>query len=1044
MDMEKLQIQIEAESSDAANSIDRLSASLKRLEQATQGGAGLESFKKDLEGLNKASGVSGALNKVSESVKKVRSDYSSLETRIKAVSSQFAKLPVEAQKAAQTAAKANNSLAALSQNRQAKTLEQVSASLDSLSKAATATSSTFGNNRENITAVANAYAALPSSVQRAISAMAKVEELSNKNGKTLTLFATKIKASVAMLASYSFVLRKIASVSGGSVTSINEYIENVNLFQVAMGEFYDEAFAYANLVEDRLGIDSSEWMRNQGVFMSMANGFGLARKQAYDLSESLTELTYDISSLYNEDMTTAAQRLQSALAGEIEPIRRLGISISQATLEEFALSKGIQESVTQMTEQEKALLRSLKLIEGASTIGAVGDFVKTIESPANAMRILQQQLTQLSRAFGSVLLPAVISVLPYLQAFVGIVTDAIRALASFVGFTMPEWDANDWGQEAVGDMGGSFDDATASAKKFKSAMLGIDELNVISPPSGSAGGGAEVSGWAAGLEIPNLWDKEQIAAIEREADQIREKLEPILKVVGLIAAGLAGWAIARSFLDGLSSANGALLTVLGSALYLYNAFDAFNTGLDWSNLIGMIGGASLAVLALRSAFGKTAAAVGLLVSTIGFLIVGIKDVFENGFTPQNMLSLALGVVGIGVAVGLLSGSIQKGLVAGAIVLAITAFILLTDKVFGVLNAIKQMVWNGVLLIANLASAAAAAAGNFVILMKNTASGLWEVWQTATFNILAAFINTWEGAKAKFNGFLEAVLTGIKWIADKANGLLEVFGVQIDTSGISKQLDELEAQQAAGREIEYKSFADAWDKGFSKTEFINVKAAAQSYEYGGIEEAYATGSAIGEGIQNSIKELLGVEAQQPVMDTIGGFQEFMAEATGIENQWREEFGTGLNDKIDGLEDVQKSVSESSTQKVNSAVRSAASQITSAVNRMRINIVNNYITESSSPARYATGGFPQMGELFIAREAGPEMVGNIGGRSAVANNDQIVEGISAGVYAAVSAAMQGGEDNINLAVYLDGKQLNAAIKKVQKQAGARIGTSGLIYT
>lgn len=110
--------------------------------------------------------------------------------------------------------------------------------------------------------------------------------------------------------------------------------------------------------------------------MSMANGFGLARQQAYDLSEGLTELAYDLSSLYNEDTEQSVLRLQSALAGEIEPIRRLGISISQATLQEYALAHGIDESVMSMTEQEKALLRSLVLMEGASRIGAIGDFAK--------------------------------------------------------------------------------------------------------------------------------------------------------------------------------------------------------------------------------------------------------------------------------------------------------------------------------------------------------------------------------------------------------------------------------------------------------------------------------------------------------------------------------------------------------------------------------------------------------------------------------------------------------------------------------------------
>ena len=131
----------------------------------------------------------------------------------------------------------------------------------------------------------------------------------------------------------------------------------------------------------------------------------------------MTELAYDLSSLYNEDTEQSVLRLQSALAGEIEPIRRLGISISQATLQEYALAHGIDESVMSMTEQEKALLRSLVLMEGASRIGAIGDFAKTLESPANAMRVLRQQITQLGRAIGTVFVPILIQVIPWVQAF---------------------------------------------------------------------------------------------------------------------------------------------------------------------------------------------------------------------------------------------------------------------------------------------------------------------------------------------------------------------------------------------------------------------------------------------------------------------------------------------------------------------------------------------------------------------------------------------------------------------------------------------------
>ena len=168
--------------------------------------------------------------------------------------------------------------------------------------------------------------------------------VSGANSKTTSWLKRLSKMTIAGVGIY-----RVTEYVKSCVRSVTDYVENVNLFQVSMDEFYDEAFAYAQLVSDKMGVDPSEWMRNQGVFMSMANGFGLAREQAYALSEGLTELSYDLSSLYNEDVEQSALRLQSALAGEIEPIRRLGISISQATLQEYALAHGIDESVTAMT-----------------------------------------------------------------------------------------------------------------------------------------------------------------------------------------------------------------------------------------------------------------------------------------------------------------------------------------------------------------------------------------------------------------------------------------------------------------------------------------------------------------------------------------------------------------------------------------------------------------------------------------------------------------------------------------------------------------------
>lgn len=439
---------------------------------------------------------------------------------------------------------------------------------------------------QNIKALSSALTGMRKSAQNATTGLSGVVQQMKALKTTGTSASKSLKVIKSALGAIGY--RQIVKYLGSAVTSINEYVENVNLFQVSMGKFYQEASDYARLVSDKLGVDPSQWMRTQGVFMSMANGFGMAEEKAYALSEGLTELSYDISSLYNEDIETAATRLQSALAGEIEPIRRLGISISQATLEEYALTKGINESVASMTEQEKALLRSLKLIEGAADIGAIGDFAKTLESPANAIRVLNAQLTQFKRAIGSVMLPAIIQVLPYVQAFVSLLTDLISRLAVLVGFEMPEWDSNSW-SSGFGEAADSVDGVTGAVKKLKRETIGIDELNIIGNNNSGGGAGAGgTSGWAKNLDIPNLWDKNAIAQIETESQKIKAVLEDILTVATAIGITFLGWKIAQGVPATISAIKDATLLLNGHLIATTPVAQKLATAMKFAGVAGAI------------------------------------------------------------------------------------------------------------------------------------------------------------------------------------------------------------------------------------------------------------------------------------------------------------------------------------------------------------------------------------------------------------------------------------------------------------------------
>ena len=663
VDIDSLQIEIEATSSDAASKINQLATALTNLKSAAKGGAGLTTTTKQLQALSNAAKLINGTNLNSQKIQQFASAMNSLST-------------------IQKASGLNSTINAL------KKLPEISTALDKadLGKFAQQMNQVASAMRPLATEmqkVANGFSAFPIRIQKIIQSNSALAASNNKTAKSFGVLGTGISSTVAKLGVYYLAFQRIATVASDWIKSANDYIENVNLFQVSMGEFYDEAFAYAQLVSDRLGIDPSEWMRNQGVFMSMANGFGLAREQAYALSEGLTELSYDLSSLYNEDVEQSALRLQSALSGEIEPIRRLGISISQATLQEYALAHGIEESVTAMTEQEKALLRSLVLMEGAARVGAIGDFAKTLESPANAMRVLRQQITQLGRALGTVLLPIIVQIIPWIQAFVEILTDGIRALASLVGFTMPDWDTSDWGSGitmGADDATDAIDDTTKSAKKLKRELLGIDELTILEPSSSTGTSGLDegVSGWASGLEIPNIWDQQAISEIKTKADEIKAMIQDNLADVTAIVSGFSLAVGAILALTGINIPLGVSLMASGAAGLIssvalnWGSMDSALSGI-LSTITGMLGGFFLALGAILTFSGANIPIGIALMATGAASLVAAAAINWEGLGGQiaGALSTISGIVGgallaVGAVLAFSGGNIPLGIALMAV------------------------------------------------------------------------------------------------------------------------------------------------------------------------------------------------------------------------------------------------------------------------------------------------------------------------------------------------------------------------------------------
>jgi phage-related protein len=439
------------------------------------------------------------------------------------------------------------------------------------------------------------------------------------------------------------------------ITESSNYVENVNLFTVSMGEYATEAQRYAETVGEAMGIDPGEWMRNQGVFMTLATGFGVASDRAATMSKNLTQLGYDISSFYNLNMEEAMKKLQSGLAGELEPLRRIGYDLSQAKLAATALSLGIEKTVSSMTQAEKAELRYYAIMTQVTT--SHGDMARTLNAPANQLRIFKSQLTMAAREIGNVFIPMLNNILPTAIAVVKVIRILSSHIASLLGFEMPEIDYS--GVDSMGGLNEELEEGAENAKKLKNYMMGFDELNVIDPTSGVDD---EDLSSSFDFELPEydfmegLIDSKVNAIVEKMkewlgitgeidswADLLETRFGNILELVKSIGTLIITWKVA-SWINSLSTGIGKLkgdiqksgltkilvgitIAVTGFELEKAGAYELGLNGLDLDSLLKTAIGSALGIAGSLLVFGT--GPLGWTVG-IGLALVALISGFEMG------------------------------------------------------------------------------------------------------------------------------------------------------------------------------------------------------------------------------------------------------------------------------------------------------------------------------------------------------------------------------------------------------------------------------
>jgi hypothetical protein len=602
-----------------------------------------------------------------------------------------------------------NKIPDLAQKLDSKTVGDFSTACQKLSAALTPLASQLDK-------VGNAFAKLPPQLSKVVTQANRVTAANEKQRKSYLSLSNQMNGFMRNMAKL-VSLKAIAEYLGNAVAKFNDFYEATDLFHNAMGNLSGEADTLIGKMQGLLGVDPTKAMTYMATIQSLGTSFGLASDKAYVLSKNLTQLAYDEGSYWNKDVAETFTAMSSAISGEIEPIRRLGIDLTQARLQQELLALGFNKQVSSLSQADKAVLRYIAIMK--QTANVQGNLAQTIQSPANQIKILKAQLDMLAKSVGSLLYPALKSILPPLIAAVQLIREFVEWVAKLMGVKVVFTDFTK-SADSVGGIGDAMDDTADSTKKAAKALkdytMGFDELNIIDPTQGSSGSG---SGASAG----NILGDVDLSGYDMfknyvgtSIDEMKQKIKSMLPLIATVATALAAWKLTNlitDIVDAISKMNALKSIVLGLGVFTVGVVleitgikDAIENGVNGKNfaeivlgaLIGTTGAAILGKgiaqfivtgfgntavgAAIKAAGGSTAgaiigAAVGGVVTGIPMFVTGVYDAVENGLNTLNGILIPLGSTmagaGIGAIIGSLGGPIGTGIGAliGLIVGAMT-------------------------------------------------------------------------------------------------------------------------------------------------------------------------------------------------------------------------------------------------------------------------------------------------------------------------------------------------------------------------------------